>query len=83
MISVTRTCYPSAVGTCITQMCCSSFEMLTAACTNIQSLVKLLKMRHFKVEDIKMSSVLCRRNPKLREFWNLSWYWVAEIYQGV
>jgi len=60
-------------------MYCSFFEMLTAACTNIQSLVKRLKMRRLKVEDIKKSSVLRGRNSELWEFWNLSWYWVAEI----
>jgi hypothetical protein len=36
--------------------------MLNAACTDIQSLVNRLKMRYFKVEDIKKSSVLSRRN---------------------
>jgi len=47
--------------------------MLTDSCKNIQSLVKRLKMRYFKVEDIKNSNVLPRRNPKIWEFWNRSW----------
>jgi len=38
--------------------------MLSAACTNIQSVVKRLKMGYFKVEYIKKLSVLRRRNSK-------------------
>jgi hypothetical protein len=36
-------------------------------------------MRYFKVENVKKSSALRRRNSKLWEFWNLPWDWVAEI----